>query len=67
MSLDLVPNLRGLDGEGSVQVHQDADARIEGAKVFSVYGKGGDWEIHHLEQPVGGVFDDGQAGVADWL
>jgi light-independent protochlorophyllide reductase subunit L len=31
----------GLDGEGSVQVHQDAAAKIEGAKVFSVYGKGG--------------------------
>ncbi|MFN3606956.1 MAG: ferredoxin:protochlorophyllide reductase (ATP-dependent) iron-sulfur ATP-binding protein, partial [Cypionkella sp.] len=35
MSLDNVPNLRGLDGEGSVQVHQDDTARIEGAKVFS--------------------------------
>ncbi|MFD1342159.1 ferredoxin:protochlorophyllide reductase (ATP-dependent) iron-sulfur ATP-binding protein [Litorisediminicola beolgyonensis] len=35
------PVLRGQDGEGSVQVHQDADARIDGAKVFSVYGKGG--------------------------
>ena len=35
------PNLIGLDGEGSVQVHQDPTARIEGAKVFSVYGKGG--------------------------
>ena len=31
----------GGDGEGSVQVHQDPSARIEGAKVFSVYGKGG--------------------------
>jgi light-independent protochlorophyllide reductase subunit L len=41
MSLDNVPNLRGLDGEGSVQVHQDDAARIEGAKVFSIYGKGG--------------------------
>ncbi|PWJ21705.1 ferredoxin:protochlorophyllide reductase (ATP-dependent) iron-sulfur ATP-binding protein [Jannaschia seohaensis] len=36
-----IPDLKGLDGEGSVQVHQDASARIEGAKVFSVYGKGG--------------------------
>ena len=36
-----VPDLRGLDGEGSVQVQQDPAARIEGAKVFSVYGKGG--------------------------
>lgn len=35
------PRLRDLDGEGSVQVHQDPSARIEGAKVFSVYGKGG--------------------------
>ncbi|EDM32188.1 light-independent protochlorophyllide reductase, iron-sulfur ATP-binding protein [Roseovarius sp. TM1035] len=38
---DDIPNLRGQDGEGSVQVHQDADMKIEGAKVFSVYGKGG--------------------------
>ena len=38
---DEVPNLKGLDGEGSVQVHQPDDAKIEGAKVFSVYGKGG--------------------------
>jgi light-independent protochlorophyllide reductase subunit L len=35
------PAFRGLDGEGSVQVHQDNDSKIEGAKVFSVYGKGG--------------------------
>ena len=34
------PQLRGQDGEGSVQVHQDPDMKIEGAKVFSVYGKG---------------------------
>jgi len=38
---DHVPNLRGLDGEGSVQVHLDPSTKIEGAKVFSVYGKGG--------------------------
>ena len=30
-----------LDGEGSVQVHLDPAVRIETAKVFSVYGKGG--------------------------
>ncbi|ETW12351.1 protochlorophyllide reductase iron-sulfur ATP-binding protein [Roseivivax marinus] len=35
------PVLRGQDGEGSVQVHQDPSARIEGAQVFAVYGKGG--------------------------
>ena len=35
------PRLTGLDGEGSVQVHQDAGLKIEGATVFSVYGKGG--------------------------
>jgi light-independent protochlorophyllide reductase subunit L len=29
------------DGEGSLQVHQDASMKIEGAKVFAVYGKGG--------------------------
>ena len=39
--LDEIPNLRGDDGEGSVQVHQDPDVKITGAKVFSVYGKGG--------------------------
>jgi len=39
---ETIPNLRkGEDGEGSVQVHQDASMKIEGAKVFSVYGKGG--------------------------
>ena len=32
---------KGEDGEGSLQVHQDSDLKIEGAKVFSVYGKGG--------------------------
>ena len=32
---------KGEDGEGSVQVHQDMSTVIEGAKVFSVYGKGG--------------------------
>ncbi|MEM9100344.1 MAG: AAA family ATPase, partial [Pseudomonadota bacterium] len=29
------------DGEGSVQVKMDPKMKIEGAKVFSVYGKGG--------------------------
>jgi len=29
------------DGEGSVQVHADPGMKIEGAKVFAVYGKGG--------------------------
>ncbi len=38
---DEIPVLKGQDGEGSVQVHQDPTAKIEGAKVFSVYGKGG--------------------------
>ena len=32
---------RGQDGEGSLQVHLDASVRIEGTKVFAVYGKGG--------------------------
>lgn len=42
MALDRSPPiLRGADGEGSVQVHQDESAKIEGAKVFAVYGKGG--------------------------
>ncbi len=36
------PSLRrGEDGEGSVQVKMDPSLKIEGAKVFSVYGKGG--------------------------
>ncbi|NNK79224.1 MAG: ferredoxin:protochlorophyllide reductase (ATP-dependent) iron-sulfur ATP-binding protein [Litoreibacter sp.] len=38
---DEIPNLAGLDGEGSLQVHQDMSMKIEGAKVFAVYGKGG--------------------------
>ncbi len=29
------------DGEGSVQVQLDPDLRIDGARVFAVYGKGG--------------------------
>jgi len=29
------------DGDGSVQVHLDPKVRIEGAKVFAIYGKGG--------------------------
>jgi light-independent protochlorophyllide reductase subunit L len=29
------------DGEGSVQVHLDPKVRIDGAKVFAIYGKGG--------------------------
>ena len=35
------PALRGLDGAGSVQIHQDPQDQIVGAKVFAVYGKGG--------------------------
>jgi light-independent protochlorophyllide reductase subunit L len=35
------PSLRGDDGEGSVQVHLDPSMKIDGAKVFAVYGKGG--------------------------
>jgi light-independent protochlorophyllide reductase subunit L len=35
------PILKGEDGEGSLQVHQDASMKIDGAKVFAVYGKGG--------------------------
>jgi light-independent protochlorophyllide reductase subunit L len=39
--LDKTPILRGEDGEGSLQVHLDPTQKIEGAKVFAVYGKGG--------------------------
>ncbi|MEM1264779.1 MAG: ferredoxin:protochlorophyllide reductase (ATP-dependent) iron-sulfur ATP-binding protein [Pseudomonadota bacterium] len=35
------PVLRGEDGDGSVQVRQDMSIKIDGAKVFAVYGKGG--------------------------
>jgi light-independent protochlorophyllide reductase subunit L len=35
------PGGRGLDGEGSVQVHLEPDIQIEKAKVFAIYGKGG--------------------------
>ena len=35
------PIPRGEDGEGSVQVHLDPNMKIESAKVFAVYGKGG--------------------------
>ena len=30
-----VPNLRGEDGEGSVQVQMDPKLKIDGAKVFA--------------------------------
>ncbi|MEO0575126.1 MAG: ferredoxin:protochlorophyllide reductase (ATP-dependent) iron-sulfur ATP-binding protein [Pseudomonadota bacterium] len=33
--------VRPTDGKGSVQVHLDPDMKIDGAKVFAVYGKGG--------------------------
>jgi light-independent protochlorophyllide reductase subunit L len=32
---------RGLDGDGSLQVHLDPDVQIDKAKVFAIYGKGG--------------------------
>jgi len=34
-------NSRGLDGQGSLQVHLDPDVQIDKAKVFAIYGKGG--------------------------
>ncbi|MCH2096894.1 MAG: ferredoxin:protochlorophyllide reductase (ATP-dependent) iron-sulfur ATP-binding protein [Pseudomonadales bacterium] len=42
MSLSSIPvhEIRP-DGPGSLQVHQDPNVAIEGAKVFAVYGKGG--------------------------
>ena len=33
---DDIPQLRGQDGEGSVQVHQDSNLRIEGAKATAI-------------------------------
>ena len=35
------PIIKGEDGEGSLQVKMDQSIKIEGAKVFAVYGKGG--------------------------
>jgi light-independent protochlorophyllide reductase subunit L len=35
------PQVSAGDGEGSVQVSLDPNTRIDGAKVFAVYGKGG--------------------------
>ncbi|MDG2474667.1 MAG: ferredoxin:protochlorophyllide reductase (ATP-dependent) iron-sulfur ATP-binding protein [Paracoccaceae bacterium] len=35
------PVLKGEDGEGSTQVKMDQSIKIDGAKVFAVYGKGG--------------------------
>ena len=35
------PVLKGEDGEGSTQVRMDQSIKIDGAKVFAVYGKGG--------------------------
>lgn len=40
-SINLLDRVRRRDGEGSVQVKMDPNVRIEGAKVFAVYGKGG--------------------------
>ena len=40
--IDTLPNRpRAPDGEGSVQVQLDPALRMDGAKVFAVYGKGG--------------------------
>ncbi|MEM1343374.1 MAG: ferredoxin:protochlorophyllide reductase (ATP-dependent) iron-sulfur ATP-binding protein [Pseudomonadota bacterium] len=36
-----LPRRRPRDGQGSVQVQMDPKLKIEGAKVFAVYGKGG--------------------------
>jgi light-independent protochlorophyllide reductase subunit L len=40
-TLDLPRGLKRPDGEGSVQVLMDPSMRIERAKVFAIYGKGG--------------------------
>ncbi len=40
--IDTLPKTaRRPDGDGSVQVHLDPTLKIEGAKVFAIYGKGG--------------------------
>ena len=39
------PQLRGMDGEGSVQVHQDAGVSIDGVKVFQFMERW-HWKIH---------------------
>ena len=61
------PALRGMDGEGSVQVHQDSSMKIEGAKVFSVYGKGGIGKSTTTLKPFCGVFQTWQTRAADRL
>ena len=61
------PALRGMDGEGSVQVHQDSSMKIEGAKVFSVYGKGGIGKSTTSSNLVSGVFEAWQTRAADRL
>ena len=38
---NMPPILKGEDGEGSTQVRMDQSVKIDGAKVFAVYGKGG--------------------------
>ncbi|MEE2773362.1 MAG: ferredoxin:protochlorophyllide reductase (ATP-dependent) iron-sulfur ATP-binding protein [Pseudomonadota bacterium] len=38
---NMPPVLKGEDGEGSTQVRMDQSVKIDGAKVFAVYGKGG--------------------------
>ena len=62
---DEIPNLNGLDGEGSVQVHQDPSMKIEGAKVFSVYGKGGIGKSTTSSNLSAALRQQGQARAAD--
>lgn len=40
-SINVMDRVKRKDGEGSVQVQMDPNVKIEGAKVFAVYGKGG--------------------------
>ena len=39
------PQLRGMDGEGSVQVHQDAGVSRRCQGIFSLW-KGWHWKVH---------------------
>jgi light-independent protochlorophyllide reductase subunit L len=51
---DEIPSLKGLDGEGSVQVHQDPDPEDRGGQgVFGLW-QGRDRQVDDQFEPVGG-------------
>jgi hypothetical protein len=64
---DEIPMLKGEDGEGIVQVHQDPSDEDRGRQGVFGLRQGRDRQIHHLLEPVGGLFQAGQARAADRL